>query len=865
MDADRSSSDASRATGADAQSDSGPWPAVFDAASLPLSRRRLVGAILGGGIAGGLLSPVSGYLTGFAPLSGTVWGNSDRDGVRALESPYGEASVRIDEEGVPHITAESEAAAYYATGYLQARDRLFQLDLQRRVMRGRLSAVVGPVALDSDEFNVRMGFLDAARATWDRLREAPAGDIVEAFADGVNARIADGPLPLECGLLDYEPDPWTPVDTLLMEKQISWGLTGSFRTLRRERIADRIGPDAFEQLYPARFPHDAPILRGDLGSSIQQRRVGPVSERLESRNGVRESASSRPSSPASSHSTGSIQLSTDEISFFSRFESPPGVGSNSWVVAGDRTASGRPLVANDPHLDLSVPPLWYEQHVETPDSSVRGVTFPGVPFVIIGANQAGAWGFTNAGADVIDFYTYETDDAGDAYRYRGEWRDFERIERRIPVAGDSDRRIDVRRSVHGPVIDREDQSVAVSWTGLGATRTTQAIYEYGRSNGLDDMLAATRKFDLPTQCLVYADREGHTLFYVTGRVPIRRTDGEPVRGDRVFDGSAGAGEWQGFDPYGQPTWDGFIPFEEMPHAIDPSALGTANQRVIDDHRYPYYFAESYAPGYRGRRVWDRLDERIEADEPVDRSFFKSMQRDVRDYRFDDADFLVPALSSSEVTERSREAGETLRAWDGTMDRDSRAALLFTAWLDAYREVVFDPFFEDTDLDDDYYPGTWSLLNQPPDSPVFDQRSRDDCARDAMERALDWIDGDHSRYGGVQRYGDIAHTGLLDHPFGIDSLGYPRYETDGSPGTLNNFRPTRPAGSSWRMICEPGGECEGILPGGNSGNFFSAQYDDQLQRWADGDYKSMARQERGPIRFTFQPPDGFPSANGGGDA
>ncbi|MDR5672873.1 penicillin acylase family protein [Halalkaliarchaeum sp. AArc-GB] len=810
--------------------------------SISLSRRDLVSAILAGGLAGGVLSPVSGYLRGFAPLSGTVWGAAGDDRIRSLSSPYGAATVRFDEEGVPHVDAGSEPAAYYAVGYTQAADRLFQLDLQRRVMRGRLSEVVGPDTLESDKFNVRMGYLDAARANWTRLRDEPVGEAVAAFADGVNARIDDGPLPMEFGLLDYEPDPWTPVDTMLMEKQISWGLTGSFRTLRLALLEDQFGPDVVEELYPSRIPHDAPILRAEGGSSP-------------GRTVVSRSADATTVGRSSGALSG---LSIGEVSRLSRFESPPGVGSNSWVVSGDHTDSGQPIVANDPHLDLSVPPLWYEQHVETPDASVRGVTFPGVPFVIIGANHAGAWGFTNAGADVIDFYTYEVDDDGDRYRYRGVWREFDRKRRQIPVDGDQDRTIEVKRTVHGPMIDREGRSVAVAWTGLAATRTTMAVFEYARSDGLEEFLEATRRFDLPTQCLVYADRDGRTLFQVTGKVPIRRTDGEPVRGDRVFDGSAGEGEWDGFEPYGQPTWDGFVPFEEMPAEIDPPYLGTANQRVIDDDRYPHYFAASYADGYRGRRVWDLLDERVEGGPPVDREFLRSMQLDVRDYRFDDADFLVPALTDAEAPDRLENVGETLFEWDGRMDRDSRGALLFAAWVDAYREVVFEPLFSDLDLGEAYYPGDWTLLNAGPESTLFEERERAELAREAMERALEGIDGDSPRFEGADRYGDATHTGVLEHPFGVGALGYPRYETDGSPRTLMNFRPARPAGSSWRMLCEPGGDCEAILPGGNSGNYFSPHYDDQLRRWADGEYKSMDRELQGDLRFRFTK-DG-----GGGD-
>ena len=312
------------------------------------ARRALVAAIVGGGVAGGSLSPVRWYLNRFAPFSGSAWRDAtDRPDTR-VESPYGEAELRYDDYGVAHVEADGERSLYFAAGYAQAADRLFQMDLQRRVMRGRLSAIVGERALESDEFYVRMDFAGGAAANLELLAGTPTGEAIEAFADGVNAYRENEPLPLEFGLLEYEPAPWTPVDTMLMEQQIAWGLTGSFWTLRRELVAERLGADAAEELYPFRMDHDAPVLRDRDGGASPERSVDP-SGRFDD---------------------------AELLDWLSAFEPPRGVGSNSWVVSGEYTDSGAPVVANDPHLEPMAPPVWYEMNLRTDEMSVRGWRSP---------------------------------------------------------------------------------------------------------------------------------------------------------------------------------------------------------------------------------------------------------------------------------------------------------------------------------------------------------------------------------------------------------------------------------------------------------------------------------------------------------
>ena len=834
------------------------------------TRRAVLAAVLAGGTAGLALSDAADLLDSFAPLSGQAWSAADRSLPDSVASPHGDASVHVDDDGVSHVQAADERAAYFAVGYLQAFDRLFAMDLQRRVMRGQLSEVIGEATVESDEFNVAMGFAEAADATWDLVSETDAGPLVEAYADGVNAAIDAEPLPIEFELLGYEPRPWTPTDSMLMEKQISWTLTGNFSELRRAVVGDRLGEDRADELFPRLLDHDVPILDGDerrLGDG-DERRLGDDERTGAERQITGEGTRRRDGGDGvedRDHPGRSASIDAALTEWLSGFESPTGVGSNSWVVSGEHTASGSPILAYDPHLSLMAPPLWYEQHVETPERSVRGATFPGVPFVIAGANDRATWSFTNVGADVLDCYRYDIDEPGDRYRYEGEWRAFETDEERtIAVTGGDDRTLRVRRTVHGPLIEREGKEVGVAWTGHTATRTTLAIDELGRSDGFDDALAATRKFDLPTQNLVYADADGRTMYYATGKLPIRRIDGSVVDGDRIFDGSAGEGEWRGFVPFGRSSWDeadgaegesgnepGFVPFEEKPHAIDPDILSTANQRVIDDPTH--YVGVAYATPYRGARIADRLDTAVGSGEPTDPNFHRALQNDVRDGR---AAQLVPDLLAA-VEQRSGDgnrdsdrlaaAARTLDEWDYRMDRDSRGALVFGRWLDRFRRLVFEPTFDDADLDETYYPNDWVFATLPPEDPVFDG-DRADLMLAALAESLAEIDD-----RGWETHGDWNSTGPIDHPLGGEApfLNYETLPADGSPATVKNYRVDSAVGSSWRMIVRPGRDATAVLPGGNSGDYFSPHYDDQLRRWLDNEQRSMSLDVDGDETVAFR--------------
>jgi penicillin amidase len=816
------------------------------------TRRGALAGVLGLGVAGGLLSSVSTRLDQFAPLSGSVWQAARADRQSTVDSPHGPADVTYDDWGVPHIRADDEQALYFAVGYTHGTDRLFQLDLQRRLVTGRVSAVVGDAALESDTFNRKMRFRKAAQATVEHLRGTKVEALAEAYVDGVNAAREGETLPVEFQLLDYEPEPWKLVDSLVIEKLLAWGLSGGFRTLKKNRLAEEFSEEMADQLYPFRFNPEDPIIR-------DHHDAGPFGADLDA-------------DPTAADDTAEVSargrpVGRDLADWLGRFEPSRHLGSNSWLVGPGLTDDEQPIVSNDPHLQLQAPPVWQEMHLDGPEHRIRGVTFPGVPFVVIGENDHGAWGFTNTPTDVIDFYTYESD--GDSYRYGDERREFTTETAEIEVSGGENKQIELKESVHGPVIEEAGQTVGVAWTGHAATETTIATYELTHSEGVDDALTAVEKFESPPQNFVYGDTDGNTRYQMNGRIPIRRVGGEPVRANKVFDGSNPDTTWDGFEPFGRPAaWEAddgtppdsdqaaFVPFSENPHVENPDYIGTANQLIADDDLIRYYLGWEYTSTYRSRRVYELLDEAVESGDPIDLGTLRELGQDTYDSRAaqivpDDGDgpSLVAAAREADDDELV-EAADTLADWDYRMETDSEAALIFDFWVQAYWDELFEDAFEEADIDaDEYDPLDQAVVELPPDSRWFGPDGRAAAMRAALRTALDDIEA-----GGHEVYGDVSHTAAIEHPLhsALPFLSYPNHPRAGSEHTVQNYDRHGPWGSSWMMQVDLNGKYLGLLSGGNSGRYFSEHYSDQVSRWASADYRTLSREfpDGGPT-VTFE--------------
>ena len=585
---------------------------------------------------------------------------SRKTGEQRVVGISGPVSIDRDARGVPTVRAGSSADALFGLGYAHAQDRLWQMDFQRRIGSGRLAEILGPRLIDTDRFLRTVGFRRAAEASWQSLsRETRA--LLEAYTAGVNSFLsADRARPVEYRILRAEPETFTPVDSLAWAKMMAWDLAGNARDeIRRARFVSAVGAERAGQLLPP-----VPLEPTILLDAEWMDRVGAAAVRP---------GSAPPWAPAGPW--GSLESGFAGLSALG-FQGEE-IGSNSWVVAGSRTKSGKPMLANDPHLGLRTPSVWYLARLEAPGLSVEGATLPGLPGVIIGHNARIAWGLTSVEPDVQDLFLEQVDPSDPSrYFYRGSSRAFERRTERIPVRGSADVLLDVRASAHGPIVtdlyagaETLGHQVALRWTGLDPGDTTaEAFLGIDRASNWEQFLAAAGLLRAPAQNLVYADVDGHIGYTATGAIPIRpRSDGLlPVSGS------------------GPDDWSGYIPFEKLPRVLDPPRgyIATANDRVVSD-RYPWPMTGDWPEPYRA----DRITKRILASGPLDREAMTAIQLDRHS---EQADELLPLLLDTRPEDAtSRDALERLKVWDRTFSPDSVAASIYAAWYTALSSMPED--------------------------------------------------------------------------------------------------------------------------------------------------------------------------------
>ena len=638
--------------------------------------------------------------------------------VPGLDAPV---MIVRDRFAVPHIEARSLTDAAFAQGFVHAQDRLWQMEFQRRVGAGRLAEIVGAPALPTDRFMRLMGFHQLAQASLDHMEPATVRWL-EAYATGVNAQLAarKGPLPPEFLILrHFALEPWRPADSLVWLRMMALDLGMNWRNeLLRARLARRLSREQIADLWPD-YPDSAPVtLAGpDLGRALDR-----LAEVL-------------PPAPA--------------------FRP----GSNAWVLAGGRTKTGAPLLANDPHLELRAPGPFYLTHVTSPELDIVGATLPGVPGVVLGHNGHIAWGFTNTGGDVQDLFV-ERVDPQDPKRYLTPdgSAPFAVREETIRVRGGPPETFRVRSTRHGPVLsdllpDPEatfgaDHVVALAWTALAEDDISmQGLLGLNQARGWESFVAALEDVVSPQQNILYADTAGHVGFFAPARVPIRK------RGD---------GRWPVPGWTGEYDWAGFIPFEALPHQLDPpdGAIFNANNRVVPDD-YPYLITRDWDPPHRARRIAELLDHGAH-----DLQSFAAMQADQRSMM---AQGLLPLMLRAEpATPAAREALARLERWDLTMRPDAAEPLIFAAWYRELSRLVY------ADELGDLFRSTWR------DRPQFMERVLQDrqvwcddvdtapvetCAAQAA-RALDQaIAGLEQRFGADPeqwRWGD-AHPAVMAHP------------------------------------------------------------------------------------------------------
>ncbi|HYG25487.1 MAG TPA: penicillin acylase family protein, partial [Caulobacteraceae bacterium] len=582
--------------------------------------------------------------------------------VAGLSAPV---EVMRDRWGIPHIQAANERDLFFAQGYVHAQDRLWQMEFNRTVGSGRLSSLFGPGPLDTDRYLRTVGLRRAAQRDL-ALLSPDTRAILDAYAAGVNAFVAANRerLPVEFKVLRVSPEPWTALDSLTFSRMMGFNLSlNSQFELGRSRLIEVLGPEVTRRLVPP-YPADGPVIVPDF-------------------TGV---PSLQPATPAEPGPLAGLLLP----GFLPAARPDQVWGSNAWVVHGSRTATGKPLLANDTHLALAMPSVWYDNGLRGGRFDCAGFSFPGMPLVVIGQNRRIAWGITNLNADVQDLYLEKLDDPKSPRRaqFMGQWEELRREREEIPVKGGEPVTLEVLSTRHGPLIhqalmpppERRSQPMSLRWAALDGSRLLDAISMLDRAGDWRQFRAALALWDSPSLNIVYADAGGNIAYQATAKTPIRAPG---------HDGTVPVEGWSG--TY---EWKGFIPFEQMPYVLNPSTgfIATANHKVVSDN-YPYPLTQDWAPADRARRINALLagDRRVTLE-------------DMRAFQLDTAaaagakPFLGYLDAVRPANDLERQALERVRQWDLRYDPASVGASVYAAWTDRLIPAIFDELDSDARLE-----------------------------------------------------------------------------------------------------------------------------------------------------------------------
>ncbi|WP_157571011.1 penicillin acylase family protein [Nocardioides insulae] len=770
-----------------------------------------------------------------------------------------EVTVIRDANGIPQIYADTTADLMRAQGYVAAQDRFFEMDVRRHATAGRLAELFGEDALPSDMMVRTMDGRGVAEEEL-ALISPDTREALEAYAEGVNAYLGQhdpGEIAVQYTLLgltgvDGAPEEWTPVDSLAWLKAMAWDLRGNMDDeIQRVLTESAVGPRRAADLWPA-YPYDEhqPIVS-------QGAVVDGVFEQDATRGGTRNPARAAPSEQVV-QSLRRVQASLDAMpAWLGRGD---GLGSNSWVVSGEHTSTGAPLLANDPHLGTSLPGVWLQVGLhcrvvsEDCPLDVAGFSFSGVPGVMVGHNADIAWGFTNLDPDVTDLYLEQI--RGDRWRHGGRWRPLQIRSERIEVHDAPDVTITVRRTGHGPVLSDVDPqlgevgdqeggyAVSLAWTALEPSPTADAILAMNTATDWDSFRAAAADFAAPAQNLVYADREGHIGYQAPGALPVRKSGND---GTRPSEGWLPENDW-----LSEP-----VPFDGLPNVLDPEEgfVVTANQAVIDPDRYPYHLTDDWDRGYRSQRIRDELSAML-AEGPVSIDDMSGLQLDDR---APIADHLVPLLLDVPLPDGYWSDGQDVLAdWDEQMGADSAGAAYYNSvWRHLLRLAFHDelPVGLWPDGEDRWIAVVERLLDRPADLWWDDLTTdgviedRDEILAEAMRAARDEMTRLTGRDPEDWEWGRLHRMDLTEQTLGTSGitaverlLNRGGWQVAGGTSAVDATGWLASAGydvitaPSMRMVVslDDLDDSRWINLTGVSGHPASEHYTDQTELWARGD-------------------------------
>jgi len=755
---------------------------------------------------GDFLNPVSGF-----------WQNAESKNLRAeenlqLEGLRGKVTIRFDEHRIPHIFAENDHDLYYAQGYLTARDRLWQMDIQTRSAAGRLSEIVGPKALEIDRYHRRMGMTYGAENTLRAMIKDPVSKmVIEAYTEGVNSYIRHldkRDYPIEFKLLGYAPEKWQPINCAYLLKLMSETLAGGSDQFAMTNNLKHFGAKDVNDLFPDYPFHEDPIIPVGTQWNFKPLPIPKPSEDF-------------------------IALMTDTIKPKERV---PGIGSNNWVISGSKSASGYPILANDPHLNLTFPSIWYQLQMSSPTVNVYGVSLPGAPCIVIGYNQKISWGVTNVDASVLDWYQVKfKDNSKNEYWYNNRWnKTIKRVEV-INIKGQKPLYDTVVYTHHGPVVydsisqkpkdGRENIPVgnALRWIAHDESDEFMTFYLLNRGKDYNDYRKALTYYTAPAQNFIFASNDKDIAITPNGKIPLKFKE----QGKFIMDGSDQANDWQGW-----------IPYDQNPTVKNPPRgfVSSANQSSTDQ-TYPYYINWRFEQYYRGKRINDRL--KIMQNATVDS--MRIMQMD--DYSIL-AQEVLPAmlkyLDASKIDKGQLKAFEVIKNWDKHYAANSIGASIFDNWWYDFYNMVWQDKFEKKGLYLKYpsYDETEKLLLTEPQSKWFDNTTtttKETCAnivQQAFFKSVSELIRNNGPINDKWQWGLIKKT-FINHLANLPGFGTGEFSAGGRGGVINALK--RNNGPSWRMVVQMGPQIKGygVFPGGESGNPGSFFYEDMFATWRDG--------------------------------
>ncbi|MUV38452.1 Penicillin amidase [Lentibacillus sp. JNUCC-1] len=714
-------------------------------------------------------------------------------------------SVNTDPNGVPHIQAANDHDLYMAQGYVQAQNRIFQMELSRRQASGTLSEVVGADAIDQDKYFRTLGLRRAAEASYDLYSEE-AKAVLNAFADGVNAYIKEATeantLPVEFTLMGIEPTEWTVIDSLTIGKYMAFDLGGHWERQAFNYYALQHFPeDKALELFP-RYPEEKPTIIGD----------GELD----------------------------IAASFDKAVIPHDFN-----GSNNWAVSGEKTKSGMPLLADDPHLGLATPSIWVQMVLETGDMKVDGVIFAGIPGIILGHNNHVAWGVTNVGPDVQQLYIEKQNpDNADEYLFEDKWEKAEIIDEPIHVKDGDTIDYEVAETRHGPILSEftknsgRGEVMSLRWTALDPTTELEAILEINRATDWNEFETGLEKFLSPAQNFVFAAKDGTIAYKANGNIPIYESADDallPLPG------------WEA-----DKEWQGFIPFDELPRVVNPEKgfIATANNKIVGDD-YPYHISNVWAQPYR----YERIAEVLDSGEDLTVQDMQNLQMDATNLQ---AREFVPLFEQELVdvslTDEAEQALKQLKNWDFVDDKDEAAPLIFHHWYSELEDLIYGQQIQQTMME------MFSVKGQTTDELlrtafnggnsiwIEEAGGIEDILQRSLEKTVTDLADDYGKDIEDWVWGDY-HQVQFKHPLsGVNPiLAYFFNNKKPLPVDGSSVTPMAAAyksktgevnhGASWRFVIDTANLDTGyhIVGPGQFGHFRSEWYDDQVEDWVEGHY------------------------------